>query len=92
MELGLLSSWQGRQFLAFLRILSSTFAIDNSVIVVGGVTELLLQDYFSSPITNVSEILGCNEEVTLPNYPLTTFGAILGLIKAIMNILGWDIW
>ena len=70
-------------FLILLKILPHSLAFDNSVIVVGGVTELLLQDYFSSPITNASEILGCSEEIRLPEYPLASFGAILGFIKVL---------
>ena len=49
--------------------------------IVGGVTELLLEDHHSSPVSNTTEVVGCQHNVSLPQYPGSIFGAALALIN-----------
>ena len=52
-------------------------AAENVLFIQGGVSKLKLDDIFSSEITNVTEIIGCPENVSLPNYPNDVFGSQL---------------
>ena len=55
-----------------------THATDNSLIIVGGITELDLNDpYSSETVTNNTEFLGCSTNIDLPPYPEPIFGALL---------------
>ena len=57
-------------------------AEENSLLVVGGVEKLLLEDYYSSMVTSKVEIVGCND-ISIPNYPIHIFGSSLLQIKVI---------
>ena len=51
---------------------------ENSLIIVGGITELHINDpYTSETVTNNTDILGCSQTVSLPSYPEAIFGSLL---------------
>ena len=51
-------------------------AEENSLLVVGGVQKLLIEDYYSSKVTKEVEIVGC-KDVFVPDYPNPVFGSSL---------------
>ena len=56
-------------------------ASESPLLIVGGVPKLLLKDHHSSPVSNTTEVVGCQHNVSLPQYPRTTFGAALALFN-----------
>ena len=54
----------------------SILAEENSLLVVGGVQKLLIEDYYSSKVTKEVEIVGC-KDVFVPDYPNPVFGSSL---------------
>ena len=57
---------------------SLIYAGENSLIIVGGITELNINDpYTSETVTNNTDILGCSQAVSMPSYPEAIFGSLL---------------
>ena len=56
-------------------------ASESPLLIVGGVPKLLLEDHHSSPVSNTTEVVGCQNIVSLPQYPRRTFGVALALIN-----------
>ena len=56
-------------------------ASESPLLIVGGVPKLLLEDHHSSPVSNTTEVVECQHNVSLPQYPRTTFGAALALFN-----------
>ena len=54
---------------------------ENVLVIQGGVSKLRLDDIANSEITNVSEAIGCQENISLPNYPRNVFGTQLSFFK-----------
>ena len=51
---------------------------ENSLIIVGGITELNINNpYTSETVTNNTDILGCSQTVSMPSYPEAIFGSLL---------------
>ena len=60
-------------------------ALESPLLIVGGVPKLLLEDHHSSPVSNTTEVVGCQHNVSLPQYPRNTFGAALALFNVFHN-------
>ena len=56
-------------------------ASESPLLIVGGVPKLLLEDHHSSPVSNMTEVVGCQHNVSLPLYPRRTFGAAMALFN-----------
>ena len=65
----------------FITDLVLTSATESPLLIVGGVPMLLLEDHHSSPVSNTTEVVGCQHNVSLPQYPRRTFGVALALIN-----------
>ena len=65
----------------FITDLVLTSATESPLLIVGGVPMLLLEDHHSSPVSNTTEVVGCQHNVSLPLYPRNTFGAALALFN-----------
>ena len=53
------------------------FASNSALLVVGGVKQLILNDYYNSEVVKDSEIFGCSEETLIPDYKERIFGVSL---------------
>ena len=54
-----------------------TLASNSALLVVGGVKQLILNDYYNSEVVNSSEIFGCPEQTMFPIYKEKVFGVSL---------------
>ena len=52
-------------------------AAENVLFIQGGVSKFRTDEVFKSEITNVTEVIGCPDNITLPNYPKEAFGSQL---------------
>lgn len=63
-------------------LLALDAAAENVLFIQGGVSKFRTDEVYKSEITNVSEIIGCPENITLPNYPKEIFGSQLSYFNS----------